>query len=103
MCSRVLSFIARVYPFNPKIERSLFLKLNLFLTIILSMLVLSDFLSSELKIIIVPVALLVASPIGIYQYVNSEDPSGIHSCIILAAEAFLAIICVVIVGEVYVL
>ena len=95
MCNKILSLLANLYPFNSKINRPLFLKLNFFFTIILAVVLFNDSIDIKYKTLFIPIVLLFLSPIGIYQYLSDENPiqyGVISSLIICIGEFFLLVI-----------
>ena len=92
MCNKILSLLAKLYPFNSKISRSVFLKLNFLFTIALAMVFFNDSIDIKYKILFMPIVLLLVSPIGIYQYLSDENPiqyGVISSFLICTGEFFL--------------
>jgi len=94
MCNRILSLLANLYPFNSKISRSLFLKLNFLFTIVLGVVFFNDSIDIEFKILYIPIVLLFLSPIGIYQYLSDKNPiqQGILSSFIICIGEFFLLV-----------
>jgi len=88
-----LSLLTKIYPFNLKISRSLFLKLNFFLTIILAAVFFYDGINFKFKILFILIVLLFLSPIGIYQYLSDSNGAPQYrkatSFVICIGELFL--------------
>ena len=72
MCDKILSMIINLYPINLKINKSLFFKMNLVVTIILIIIMSIDSVSDSYKILFAYVTIIIFSPIGIYQLLNNH-------------------------------
>lgn len=89
MCNKILLFIANLYPFNKKITRSTFLKLNFIFTIVI-IVIFSSNLDSSSKLGIVYTMIALWSPVGIYQYMSEENPLyGVGNTFVCVTELLL--------------
>jgi len=72
MCYRILSLVAKIYPFNSKISRSLYLKINFLFALVLAILFFNENIDRVYKLTLFPVIILIYFPIGIYQHLNGN-------------------------------
>lgn len=89
MCDKILFFLANLYPFNKKITRSTFLKLNFLFTIVIVIIFFSN-LNPSFELSIAYITIILWSPVGIYQYLSEENPLyGIGNTFVCIAELFI--------------